>query len=410
MKVRNKFCINESGPAGKCGRELYDDMHCIFHSKDIEGKKEKFVEAFREEFEKQDFEDKGFYFQEFVFPNDMSFDSREFKKTVAFNNATFYKSVSFNNATFSDLTVLNGTTFKGAVNFNQAKFLEEVVANKATFQSEASFAEATFCEGTSFDAAEFCGNGYFKKSTFLKDASFIGNTFKGDANFRGAKFQEGAIFDQTKFSGESKFDNATFKDITKIRMTNTFFFDLQGLFEILEKKKIKRGIEPVFFSENINIFLGDKSAARYPIENRQIKDVRYLKSYRKKFPTWYYIWWLFTDCGCSFGRFACWSLGLVLFFTLIYLPSPAFFPDCWIDVCNKIGPQFQQTAEAYKGEPLDLLSSFYFSIVTFTTLGFGDVVAANWMARILVTIEVILGYVMLGGLISIFANKVARRS
>ena len=48
---------------------------------------------------------------------------------------------------------------------------------------------------------------------------------------------------------------------------------------------------------------------------------------------------------------------------------------------------------------------YYYSIVTFTTLGFGDIVPKNILAEILVTIEVILGYIMLGGLISIFATK-----
>jgi len=47
--------------------------------------------------------------------------------------------------------------------------------------------------------------------------------------------------------------------------------------------------------------------------------------------------------------------------------------------------------------------------VNFTTLGFGDIVAVNRIARIMVTLEVVLGYVMLGGLISIFANRFARR-
>ena len=61
-------------------------------------------------------------------------------------------------------------------------------------------------------------------------------------------------------------------------------------------------------------------------------------------------------------------------------------------------------------EPLTFWKSFYFSIVTFTTLGFGDVVADNTSARIFVTLEVIFGYIMLGGLISIFANKLASRS
>lgn len=53
---------------------------------------------------------------------------------------------------------------------------------------------------------------------------------------------------------------------------------------------------------------------------------------------------------------------------------------------------------------------YYFSIVTFTTLGFGDVTPLNRAAEIWITLEVILGYGMLGLLISILASKVARRS
>jgi hypothetical protein len=48
---------------------------------------------------------------------------------------------------------------------------------------------------------------------------------------------------------------------------------------------------------------------------------------------------------------------------------------------------------------------YYYSVVTFTTLGFGDVVPKDLWAEIAVTAEVITGYIMLGGLISIFATK-----
>jgi len=55
---------------------------------------------------------------------------------------------------------------------------------------------------------------------------------------------------------------------------------------------------------------------------------------------------------------------------------------------------------------------FYYSIVTFTTLGFGDVTPkiVNGWTPLIVVFEVILGYIMLGGLISILANKIARRN
>jgi hypothetical protein len=56
------------------------------------------------------------------------------------------------------------------------------------------------------------------------------------------------------------------------------------------------------------------------------------------------------------------------------------------------------------------LSLIYYSIVTFTTLGFGDIYPKPCWLQFWVALEVILGYIMLGGLISILANKLARRS
>ena len=57
-----------------------------------------------------------------------------------------------------------------------------------------------------------------------------------------------------------------------------------------------------------------------------------------------------------------------------------------------------------------LATMLYFSVVTFTTLGFGDVTPKTLLAEIIVGAEVMAGYIMLGGLISIFANKLARRA
>lgn len=56
------------------------------------------------------------------------------------------------------------------------------------------------------------------------------------------------------------------------------------------------------------------------------------------------------------------------------------------------------------------LTPFYYSIVTYTTLGFGDVTPRSWVGEVIVVSEVVLGYVTLGLLLSILANKVARRS
>jgi hypothetical protein len=56
------------------------------------------------------------------------------------------------------------------------------------------------------------------------------------------------------------------------------------------------------------------------------------------------------------------------------------------------------------------LSPYYYSLVTLTTLGYGDVLPASRNAQIVAMIEVVIGYVMLGGLLSIVSNKMARRA
>ena len=58
-----------------------------------------------------------------------------------------------------------------------------------------------------------------------------------------------------------------------------------------------------------------------------------------------------------------------------------------------------------RAETATWYTPIYFSVVTFSTLGFGDVTPCRLLGEILVTVEVILGYVLLGGLISIFAMK-----
>jgi uncharacterized protein YjbI with pentapeptide repeats len=105
----------------------------------------------------------------------------------------------------------------------------------------------------------------------------------------------------------------------------------------------------------------------------------------------FWIWFVLADCGRSFLRWAAWSLGLATLFGYIYyLMGPAHFR---LDHLT-----------------FDLFPMIYYSIVTFTTLGFGDIKPTTPEGAGVVMLEVILGYIMLGGLIAIFANKVARRA
>ncbi len=62
----------------------------------------------------------------------------------------------------------------------------------------------------------------------------------------------------------------------------------------------------------------------------------------------------------------------------------------------------------WSGEKLsfhDFVKAGYFSIITFATLGYGDIHPANTLARICVYVEAVLGYAMLGAFVAVMARK-----
>ncbi len=123
---------------------------------------------------------------------------------------------------------------------------------------------------------------------------------------------------------------------------------------------------------------------------RFIMDQNYLQEFRSQgrlSNIIYGVWWVTSDCGRSMTRWNICTLGLALVFT-------AAFAFVQIDY----------------GDHITWYSPFYYSVVTLTTLGYGDVVPVSVAAQVLVTIEVMSGYMMLGGLISILSNKLARRA
>jgi uncharacterized protein YjbI with pentapeptide repeats len=351
-----------------CGRDLYDDKYCIFHSEDIEGKKADFGREFWEEFKRQEEE---YNFDGFVFPGDISFKEKIFEKDVSFLNAKFSGSANFFNSQFS-----------GEAHFGEAQFSGEV-----------SFGRARFSGGVNFGYAQFSWDTYFILSQFSGEACFGRAQFSGWTDFGNAQFSGVADFGNAEFHSKSFFKNIKFENFNLCYMTDTSFYNVFGLLEYIAENRNRfkhpKGIK--YLHDKLKPILGEPTVFRLPLLSREIRDDLYLMSFKDKHPWLFKIWWLFADCGRSFLRWALWAFGVALFFGLIYL---------------FIGP----TGFKPKPEGYTWFSFFYYSIVTFTTLGFGDITPVKWYTEILVTIEVILGYIMLGGLISILANKLARRS
>ncbi len=127
---------------------------------------------------------------------------------------------------------------------------------------------------------------------------------------------------------------------------------------------------------------------------RFAQDQDYIEEFKESHLYSYYLWLGLTDCGRSMLRAVWWSIGLVMVFGIIFymLGETAF------DITHK------------ETMGWNLFTSVYYSVVTFTTLGYGDISPRTPLAATVVMIEVVVGYFMLGILISILATKVARRS
>jgi len=122
------------------------------------------------------------------------------------------------------------------------------------------------------------------------------------------------------------------------------------------------------------------------------------KGIRKR---WLGLWFLWAVAG--FGerwiRTIGWAVGTFVFFGLLYWAGSNLG---WITLQSQVGDKIIQIKH--------LVNCLYFSLVTFVTLGFGDIQPAltAWPAKILVGVEVVLGYVFLGMIVVLIARKFGR--
>jgi hypothetical protein len=290
-KKKKKTCQYEFKDY-KCSRELYDEKHCIFHSMDKKGKKEKFTKAFLEKYESQKMNDDLIY-TGFVFPAGAKLWNVKFQRGD-----------------------LKGVDLKGA-NLRGAN-LRGVDLKRAVL-TEADLTEA-----------DLTGANLQK------------------ADLRGASFEK-AIVNGVKYSRPTKC----------------------------------RGI-------NVTQATGSPAFVRFAKDQDFLEELRSTKWGNIK----YHVWNIIADCGRSMFRWMFLSSLLAFLFATKYILAYGDNPKSFI----------------FATQPESIITFFYYSVVTFTTLGFGDVVPATESLKIWVMIEVIVGYMMLGGLISIFANKLARRS
>lgn len=133
---------------------------------------------------------------------------------------------------------------------------------------------------------------------------------------------------------------------------------------------------------------------------RYAQDQAYVEEYKINRPIRYFLWKYSSNCGRSLSLWIFWCVFIAVAFSLVFqfhLGGSQSF------LLTELAKEPGYNAD-------DWAPMLYYSVVTFTTLGFGDIVPMTQEAAWWIMAEVILGYFMLGGLITILATKLARRS
>ena len=244
-------------------------------------------------------------------------------------------------------------------------------------------ADLTECRGAGAVFGQANLNGATLFAADLTGASLSSASLNG-ADLRAANLSEARLRDADLTDADLTRANLTDADLTGATVARSRFThaDLSG--------SGLRHLHHFDGADWIGVSVIDIDFSGAYLVRREIMDQNYLYEFRtrdRRHAVLYAIWKATSDCGRSVGRWAAITVGVALLFAVLYAT---------VDI--DYGPN--QTA----------LSPLYFSTVTITTLGYGDALPTSAAAQLLVMVEVAVGYMMLGGVLSIFATRMGRRA
>ena len=369
-----------------------------------------------------------------VFEGDVDFSNTQFLKNIDFSGTSFLGNIDFSGADFSGYYAdFRGADFSGSVNFQFANFSGDVsfedavfsddarfgVADfngytdfsRAVFSGDGSFSCANFTDIATFYGADFSGDAYFSNADFGGYTSFIATKFNGDANFRGTKFNGDAnfgtadfggdaLFDSTDFTGKATFSHTEFNKVSfrMSRFTNVSFKESDFNRMKVEWFSLKGALvfDGPTYIKLIKIFreieqFEDADAAYY--QYRRLSQAKKKWSFSKLMDV---VAWVSCGYGVKPGYPLIWAFVLIMVFTLVYWRGKGIKRLKENDGDKN---RVSRWAAFY--------NAFYFSVVTFTTVGYGDWYPED-RYRIVVMIEGVLGWLLLALFIVTLANVMIR--
>ena len=290
--------------------------------------------------------------------------------------------------------------------------------------SEARCPSATFDGATLYkarlDGAEFLGS-TFKKANLTECSAIktgFGMTDLTEANFFKANLEEATLVD-----AELRLADFRAAKMTRCRLLEA---DLEGTdltqavlkdadlrdtkidgadFRNAELDGAKlRGARGYLNADWIGADITDTNfTGAYLLRNHVIDEnfIHEFKGQSKLTKYVYFIWKWTSDCGRSLTRWGLFLSANVVLFALIYWVMDQSPPAGMESHLKGIG--------GVDGVHEGFIAYLYYSVVTFTTLGYGDISPVSMAGQIVLIIHIAFAYLGLGALLSILATKFASR-
>lgn len=297
------------------------------------------------------------------------------------------KGMNFSGADLSGMD-LRGADLEGAV-FFKASLKETDMANANLRNAEFTGADLTGAHLEEADLskaglgmANLTGARLF--SANLTYATLTGANLE-EADLRHAKLDQARIREANLRKADFTGANLFAADMTRARVEKATFLDAD-----LQRANLY-GITGFEKANWVGVDMREINFSGAYLLHRFARDQNYIKEFRERsrFSEYlYYLWWITSDCGRSISRW----LVLICMVALMYA-----------SLYTKVGIDYGPHEKTW-------FTPIYYSVVTMSSLGYGEIVPLSPAGQMLAVSEVLVGYIMLGGLLAILSNKLVRRA
>lgn len=290
-----------------------------------------------------------------TFAQSMAFNSCTFEGDVFFAppwdkpgqlEVVFKRDVSFNSSVFSSPSRFSGACFHGLAGFDGCTFNRVACFRDAIFQGRAMFRTVSFEGYGLFNAAKFCREVRFTNTCFGKGGNFTKVEFASKTDFAGvySKSKSVPIYESVHFARRSYGDDETFWRFIKQASQEAGHYQLAG-----------------------ESFYNERCAHLW----RKLRgsDYEQLSIFQKMVKI---IWGVRLLPELIFGRllfgYGERPVRVLVASAMIILACGLFYASPCAVVSSRFGTEAEQ---------LQFMDGLYFSTITFTTLGFGDMYPAS---------------------------------